>query len=99
MSGALIVVGVLGLGAAVAAGAIPMPDRRWVWARGRPVLGSVSGLLLGIGITGPLQRYAYWPLTALTAIGFPLFVAVLGAIRALVRAPCRVEFRARHDSA
>jgi hypothetical protein len=97
--GALIVLGVLGLGAAMAAVAIPLPDRRRVWARGRPVLGFVSGLLLGVGITVLLQQYAYWPLTALTAIGFPLFVAVLGAVRAWFGRPYRVEFRSRHDSA
>ena len=69
-----------------------------MWADGRPVTGFSSGLVLGIGIAVLLRQYAVWALTAVTAIAFPLFVAVLTGVRAWLGRPYQVEFRSRHDS-
>lgn len=55
---------------------------RRVWAHGHPIMGFISGLLLGVGITVLLQQFAVWPLTIVTAIGFPIVTAVICSLRA-----------------
>ena len=52
-----------------------------VWVKGRPALGFFSGLIAGLGATIALQQFGYWPLTIANAIGFPLAIAVLSALR------------------
>ena len=52
-----------------------------VWVKGRPVLGFFSGLIGGLGATIALQQFGFWPLTIANAIGFPLAIAVLSALR------------------
>ena len=52
------------------------------WVAGRPVMGFFSGLVAGLGVTLALQQFGYWPLTILTAVVFPLGIAVVGALRA-----------------
>jgi hypothetical protein len=56
--------------------------RKRTWVRAHPIAGFFFGLLLGLGITLLLQQFGRWPLTIFTVIVFPLFVAVLVAIRA-----------------
>ena len=55
--------------------------RRRVWVRGRPVLGFISGLVMGLGITLALWQYGYYPLTLTSAIVAPVITAILGAAR------------------
>jgi putative membrane protein insertion efficiency factor len=65
--------------------AVPVPVRsnpHRVWVKGHPVLGFVSGLIAGLGITIALQQLGYYPLTLTSAIIAPLVTAVLGAVRA-----------------
>jgi hypothetical protein len=54
---------------------------RRVWVKGRPVMGFFSGLVFGLGATVAGQQFGFWPLTTITAIGFPLVLAIVGAIR------------------
>ena len=75
--------GLLGATAAVPAA----PARRRVWVRGHPVLGTISGFFLGIGLTVLLQQYAYWPLTIVTAIIFPIVVAIVCGLHAYLGTP------------
>ncbi|MBV9291465.1 MAG: membrane protein insertion efficiency factor YidD [Frankiales bacterium] len=79
-----IFIGFLAHGGASAVGAMPVAagGRRRIWAHGHPVLGFISGLFLGIGITVLMQQFAVWPLTIVTAIGFPLVTALIVAVRA-----------------
>lgn len=70
------------IGAAAFATRLGRKPGRRIWSRGHPILGFISGLLLGIGITVLLQQFAAWPLTIVTAIVFPVVVAVICALRA-----------------
>jgi hypothetical protein len=45
------------------------------------VLGFISGLVAGLGITVALQQFNVYPLTIASAVGAPLVTAVLGAAR------------------
>ena len=56
-------------------------DPRRVWVRGRPVLGFVSGLFMGLGFTVALQQLGFYPLNLASAVVAPLLAAVLGAWR------------------
>jgi putative component of membrane protein insertase Oxa1/YidC/SpoIIIJ protein YidD len=79
--------------AAGAVGAVPAARRRRtgrVWGHGHPIVGFISGLILGLGITVLLQQFAVWPLTIVTAIVFPLVVALICAIRAYMGRPYKV---------
>lgn len=67
--------------ATVPAPAVSRPDPRRVWVRGRPILGFVSGLLMGLGFTVALQQFGFYPLNLVSAIVAPLLTAVLGAWR------------------
>jgi hypothetical protein len=77
---------------AAVAPAAPGGKRR-MWVHGHPIAGFVFGLLGGIGITVLLQQFAVWPLTVLTAIVFPVVVAVLCALRAYLGRPYKVTPR------
>jgi hypothetical protein len=46
--------------------------------RGRPVLGVIGGLLLGLGGAVLVQQFGLWPLDALLLYGLPLVCIVLG---------------------
>jgi putative component of membrane protein insertase Oxa1/YidC/SpoIIIJ protein YidD len=87
--------GLLEGGAMFAAASAPAvegsPRKRRVWAHGHPVAGFISGLIAGIGIAVLLQQFALWPLTIVTAIVFPVVVAVLCALRAYLGRPYTVE--------
>jgi putative membrane protein insertion efficiency factor len=63
------------------------PRKRRFWAHGHPIAGFISGLLAGIGIAIVLQQFALWPLDVVTAIVFPLVVAVLCGVRAYLGTP------------
>jgi hypothetical protein len=77
--------------AAVAgAGAAARPARRRVWSHGHPILGFISGLVAGLGLTVVIQQFAIWPLTILTAIVFPVVVAILCGVRAHLGRPYRI---------
>jgi len=88
---------VIAIGAAfllrgVGVGAMAVAGRRTgiggrVWSHGHPILGFISGLFLGIGITVLLQQFAVWPLTIVTAIVFPVVVAVIVSLRAWLGRP------------
>ncbi|MDQ1713399.1 MAG: uncharacterized protein QOE45_2849 [Frankiaceae bacterium] len=56
-------------------------DPRRVWVKGHPVLGFVSGLFAGLGITVALQQYGFYPLNLTSAVIAPLATAVLGGWR------------------
>jgi putative component of membrane protein insertase Oxa1/YidC/SpoIIIJ protein YidD len=56
-------------------------DPRRVYTRGHPVLGFISGLFAGLGITVALQQFAFYPLDLVTFVAPPLVAAVLGAWR------------------
>jgi putative component of membrane protein insertase Oxa1/YidC/SpoIIIJ protein YidD len=72
-----------GFGAAAIGGpGLSRPRTGRVWSHGHPILGFISGLLMGIGITVLLQQFAVWPLTIVTAIVFPIVIAVICALRA-----------------
>jgi putative component of membrane protein insertase Oxa1/YidC/SpoIIIJ protein YidD len=71
--------------------------KRRFWAHGHPIAGFISGLVSGIGIAVLLQQFAVWPLTIVTAIIFPLVVAVLCALRAYLGRP--YEIRPRRETA
>ncbi|MDQ1704402.1 MAG: putative rane protein insertion efficiency factor [Frankiaceae bacterium] len=94
----LIAIGGAFLGKDVAASAVgaaamrPSGIRR-IWAHGHPIAGFLSGLLLGIGITVLMQQFAVWPLTIITAIVFPVVVALICAIRAYLGRPYKVAAR------
>ena len=75
----------IGVGAAAVAGRTGIGGR--VWSHGHPILGFVSGLFLGIGATVLLQQFAVWPLTIVTAIVFPVVVAVICSLRAWLGRP------------
>jgi hypothetical protein len=94
---ALIIIACLGVAGAsggsltpmaVAAGgsAVRGPKRR-VWVHGHPVLGFLSGVVAGLGVTVLAQQYAMWPLTIVTAIVFPLIVGVICGVRAHLGRP------------
>jgi hypothetical protein len=74
----------LGAAALAAPAPAPRPGRRRVWVRGHPVLGFVSGLFAGIGITVALQQFGVYPLDIVSFVVAPLVVAVLGAVRGMV---------------
>lgn len=74
---------------AVAAGATPRARKSRVWRRGHPVLGFISGLLLGVGVAVLGQQFAIWPLTITTAIALPVVVAILCAVRAYMGKPLK----------
>jgi hypothetical protein len=81
-----------GIGAG-AVGAVPAARRRRtarVWGHGHPILGFISGLILGLGLTVLLQQFAVWPLTIVTFIVFPIVVAIICAIRAYMGRPYSV---------
>lgn len=48
--------------------------------KGRPVLGAVSGLLLGIFVAIDLQQFGVRPLDNISVIGLPLAGAVIGIL-------------------
>lgn len=52
--------------------------------QGRPVLGAISGLLLGLFIAIDLQQFGVWPLDTWTAYGMPVLGLVLGLVLARV---------------
>ena len=52
------------------------------WVSGRTGMGFFSGLVAGLGVTLALQQFGYWPLTIMTAVVFPVAIAILGALRA-----------------
>jgi putative component of membrane protein insertase Oxa1/YidC/SpoIIIJ protein YidD len=71
-------------GAATTAPPPAMPasrDPHRVYTRGHPVLGFISGLFAGLGITVALQQFGFYPLDLLTFVVAPLVAAVLGAWR------------------
>jgi hypothetical protein len=72
---------------------------RTVWKHGRPILGLVSGLLMGTGITVLLWQYAVWTLNIPTAIGLPAVVAVLGAVRGYIGTPYKLAVSVPADTA
>lgn len=47
-------------------------------ARGRPVLGAISGLFLGIFVALDLQQFGIRPLDNLSVFGLPLLGLALG---------------------
>lgn len=50
--------------------------------RGRPVLGVLGGLLLGLGGAILIQQFGLWPLDALLLFGLPVLCIVLGLVLA-----------------
>jgi putative component of membrane protein insertase Oxa1/YidC/SpoIIIJ protein YidD len=64
---------------------------RTVWKHGRPILGLVSGLLMGAGTSVLLWQYAVWTLNVPTAIGLPALTAVLGAVRGFLGTPYKLQ--------
>jgi hypothetical protein len=74
-------------GAVGAAGVARPSGRRRVWSHGHPIVGFFSGLIMGIGITVLMQQFAVWPLTRITAIVFPVVVAVICSLRAWLGRP------------
>jgi putative component of membrane protein insertase Oxa1/YidC/SpoIIIJ protein YidD len=76
-----------------AVGAVPAARRQRtsrVWSHGHPVMGFISGLILGLGLTILLQQFAVWPLTIVTFIVLPVVVAIICAIRAYMGRPYKV---------
>jgi hypothetical protein len=74
--------------------AVPVPGRRparRVWVRGRPVLGVISGLFCGIGLAVAAQQLGWTTLNVISAIVFPLGVAVIGGVRGWRGRPWRVS--------
>jgi hypothetical protein len=52
--------------------------------RGRPVLGVIGGLLLGLGGAVLIQQAGLWPLDPLLLYGLPALGIVLGLVMAAV---------------
>ena len=77
----------IGVGAAAVAGRGRTGIGGRVWSHGHPILGFISGLFLGIGVTVLLQQFAVWPLTIVTAIVFPVVVAVICSLRSWLGRP------------
>ena len=50
--------------------------------RGRPVLGVLGGLLLGLGGAILIQQFGLWPLDALLLFGLPIICILLGVVLA-----------------
>jgi len=50
--------------------------------RGRPVLGVLGGLLLGLGGAILIQQFGLWPLDALLLFGLPVICILLGVVLA-----------------
>lgn len=48
--------------------------------KGRPVLGAIAGLLLGLFLALDLQQFGIRPLDNLSVIGLPLLGLVLGLL-------------------
>lgn len=48
--------------------------------KGRPVLGAIAGLFLGIFVAIDLQQFGIRPLDNLSVIGLPLMGLVLGLV-------------------
>jgi hypothetical protein len=76
--------------AAVGATGLGGEPRKRLWSHGHPILGFVSGLLLGLGGTVLLQQFSVWPLTVVTVIVMPLVVAIICALRAWLGKPYRL---------
>lgn len=50
--------------------------------KGRPVLGALSGLLLGVFVAVELQQFGLRPLDTFSVVGMPLIGVVLGLVMA-----------------
>ena len=61
---------------------VPGAGKKRVWVKGKPVLGFLSGLIAGLGVTVALHQFGFHPLTITTAIGFPILAAIIGSVRA-----------------
>jgi cell division protein FtsX len=48
--------------------------------RGRPVLGVLGGLLLGLGGAVLIQQFGLWPLDALLLYGLPVVCILIGVM-------------------
>jgi hypothetical protein len=95
---ALIVIAALGVAGAAGGSLTPMavaaggggarraPKSR-VWVHGHPILGFISGVVAGLGLTVLAQQFAMWPLTTVTAIVFPLVVGLICGVRAHLGRP------------
>ena len=83
----LIAIGIAFIGdgwfgmSAVAGPGLGSNKGRRIWSHGHPIVGFISGLLLGIGVTVLMQQFAVWPLTIMTAIVFPILTAVICSLR------------------
>ena len=81
-----------GLGAAALGGAgLSRSAGRRVWSHGHPIMGFISGLVFAIGFTVLLQQFAVWPLTIVTAIVFPVVVAIICSLRAWLGQPYKLK--------
>lgn len=63
--------------------------------RGRPVLGAVSGLFLGIFVALDLQQFGVRPLDNFSVIGLPLIGLALGLVLGLTGSLRRGRARGR----
>lgn len=52
--------------------------------KGKPVLGVISGVFLGLFVALLLQQFGIRPLDNLSVIGFPILGAALGLVMASV---------------
>lgn len=50
--------------------------------RGRPLLGVVGGLLLGLGGAVLIQQFGLWPLDPLLLYGMPVLLILVGLLLA-----------------
>lgn len=50
--------------------------------KGRPILGAISGLFLGLFLAILLQQMSIWPLDNLSVFGLPIAGLVLGLLLA-----------------
>ena len=55
---------------------------RLIRSHGHPIVGFISGLLMGLGTAVLLQQFAVWTLTIASAIVFPVVVAIICSLRA-----------------
>lgn len=62
----------------------PMQPQIATRKKGRPVLGAISGIFLGLGLAILAQQYAILPLDTLTLFGLPGGLLVFGLILGLI---------------
>jgi putative component of membrane protein insertase Oxa1/YidC/SpoIIIJ protein YidD len=96
--GALAAFGVFGSAGGGAARGAYVPGQvllsKRVWRRGHPIVGFISGLFFGLGLSVFLQQRGIWTLNVRTAIVLPIALGLIAGVRGWYGRAYRVTVRA-----